>query len=48
LKAIRAYEPLNGAVTAGVRGLLSLMDAKSECVVRHLPRTGLVGARGSA
>jgi FkbM family methyltransferase len=45
LKAIRAYEPLNGAVTAGVRGLLSLMDAKSEFVVRHLPRTGYVTSR---
>jgi FkbM family methyltransferase len=44
LKAVRAYERFNAPVTVGLRQLLTLLNTKSEFVIRHLPRSGEVSA----
>ena len=44
VKRLRAWPPLNGALTASVRAALSLAGARSEWAVKHLPRCGRVEA----
>ena len=44
VKRLRAWPPVNGALTQPVRAALALAGARSEWAVKHLPRCGRVEA----
>jgi FkbM family methyltransferase len=45
IKSFRASQPFNAVATAAVRGLLKAVGLRSEWVIRHLHRVGMVKVR---